>query len=107
MRIGRRHCVAALLTAALCRAEGVPARTAVGLLYVHKGKPQMGFHLWTEVCIDGRWLGLDSTLGLGRISATHLKIADQSWHGANSLLPLLPVERVLGKVRIEVVRAGP
>jgi transglutaminase-like putative cysteine protease len=97
----------ALLTAALCRAEGIPARTAVGLLYVHKGKPQMGFHLWTEVCVDGRWLGLDATLGLGGVSATHLKIADQSWHGATSLLPLLPVERVLGKVRIEVVRAGP
>jgi hypothetical protein len=96
----------ALLTAALCRAEGLPARTAVGLLYVHKGKPCLGFHMWTEVFVAGRWVGLDATLGLGGVSATHLKIADQSWHGARSLTPLLPVERVLGKVQIEVVRVG-
>jgi hypothetical protein len=95
----------ALLTAALCRAERVPARTAVGLLYVEKGgRPYLGFHMWTEVWVAGQWLGLDATLGRGGVSAAHLKIADASWHDAESLTPLLPVGRILGKVRVEVLR---
>jgi hypothetical protein len=96
----------ALLTAALCRAEGLPARTAIGLVYVEKGrKPYLGFHMWTEVRIDGRWLGLDATLGQGGVGAGHVKISDHSWGEARSLTPLLPVSRVLGKLSAEVVRA--
>jgi transglutaminase-like putative cysteine protease len=94
----------ALLTAALCRAEGIPSRTAIGLLYVYKGGPVLGFHMWTEVAIDGRWLGLDSTLGKGGVSAAHVKITDHSWDKVESLTPLLPVARVLGRVRFEVIR---
>jgi hypothetical protein len=94
----------ALLTAALCRAEGIPARTAVGLLYVEKGRrPLMGFHMWTEVWIDGQWLGLDATLGQGGVSAAHLKISDHSWHNTASLTPLLPASRVLGKISITLL----
>jgi transglutaminase-like putative cysteine protease len=94
----------ALLTAALCRAEGIPSRVAVGLIYVEKGqKPQMGFHAWTEVWANGQWLGIDATLGQGSIGAAHVKIADHSWNDVQSLTPLLPVNRILGKVAIEVV----
>ncbi len=94
----------ALLTAAMCRVEAVPSRTAVGLIYVEKaGKPFFGFHMWTEVLIDGQWLALDGTLGQGSVGADHLKVADHSWHGVESLTPLLPVGRILGKTTIEVV----
>jgi hypothetical protein len=99
----------ALLTAALCRAEGIASRTAVGLIYVEKlGKPYFGFHMWTEVNIDGRWIGLDGTLGRGGIGAEHIKVADHSWHNTESLTPLLPVNRILGKMSIEImsVEAG-
>jgi hypothetical protein len=95
----------ALLTAALCRAEGLPARTAIGLVYVERsGRPYFGFHMWTEVWIDGRWLGLDATFGQGGVGATHIKVTDHSWHATPSLTPLLPLTRVLGKIAIEVVR---
>ena len=94
----------ALLTAALCRAAGVPARTAVGLIYVEKAsKPYFGFHMWTEVYVNGQWLGLDGTLGLGGVGAAHLKVADHSWRDVESLTPLLPVSRILGKTTITVV----
>jgi hypothetical protein len=96
----------AFLTTALCRAEGIPARTAIGLIYVFKGRPQMGFHMWTEVWIDGRWVGLDATLGRGGVSATHIKITDHSWYATESLTPFLPVQRVLGKIRLDVLRAS-
>jgi Transglutaminase-like superfamily len=94
----------ALLTAALCRAQGIPSRTAIGLLYVDRPKPALGFHMWTEVWIDGRWLGLDATLGLGHIGAGHVKITHHSWYDTRSLTPLLPVTRVLGKLAMEVVK---
>jgi hypothetical protein len=67
-------------------------------------KPMMGFHMWAEAWVNGRWLPIDATLGRGHIGATHLKIADHSWHDTQSLTPLLPALRVLGKVKIEVVR---
>jgi hypothetical protein len=95
----------AFLTAAMCRAVGIPSRTAIGLLYVYKGGPQFGFHTWAEVHIDGRWVGIDSTQGRGGVSATHLKITQHSWDKTESLTPLLPVNRIVGKLRIEVLRA--
>jgi hypothetical protein len=95
----------AMLTAAMCRAVGVPSRTAVGLIYANVGgQPAFAFHMWTEVWVDGTWRPLDATLGKGRIGATHLKIGDQSWHMARDMTPLLPVLRVLGRVRIDVIR---
>lgn len=96
----------ALLTAALCRAVGLGSRTAIGLLYVHRDGPKLGFHMWTEVYVGGRWLGLDSTLGRGGVSATHVKISEHSWHQVESLTPLLPVTRVLGKLQVEVLRGS-
>jgi transglutaminase-like putative cysteine protease len=97
----RQH---AMLTAALCRAARVPARTAVGLVYVNEeGRPQLGFHMWTEVWVRGQWLMLDAVLGQGNVGAGHLKIADHSWQDIQTLAPLLPVTRVTGKVRVEIV----
>jgi hypothetical protein len=95
----------AMLTAAMCRAVGIPSKTSLGLIYANvRSGPVFAFHMWTEVWIEGRWRPLDATLGLGHIGAAHLKICDQSWHDERSLTPLLPVLRVLGKLTIEVVR---
>lgn len=97
----RQH---ALLAAAMCRAAGVPSRTALGLIYVDRpGRPLLGYHMWFEVWVKGRWVALDAIVGQGSIGADHIKIADQSWHNTQSLTPLLPVHRVLGKMKIEVV----
>lgn len=98
----RQH---AMLTAALCRAAGIPARTAVGLVYANDAQrgPVLAFHMWTEVWIKGQWLMLDAVLGQGSVGAGHLKIADHSWQDIQTLAPLLPVTRVTGKARIEVV----
>jgi transglutaminase-like putative cysteine protease len=94
----------ALLLTALCRAEGVPARVAIGLLYVDRAKqPQLGFHMWTEVYVDGQWLGLDAIVGKGGVAASHIKIADHSWRDVQSDIPLLPVRRILGKTAVEVI----
>jgi transglutaminase-like putative cysteine protease len=94
----------AMLMAAMCRAQGIPSRTAVGLVYADvKGGPVFAFHMWTEVFVRGKWIPLDATLGRGKVGATHLKITDQSWHDTRTMTPLFPVVRVLGRVSIEVL----
>src|SRR5262249_52009822 len=54
-----------MLTAAMCKAQDIPARTAIGYIYYedpHAREPMLGFHMWTEVLINGGWQGLDATL---------------------------------------------
>jgi hypothetical protein len=99
----RQH---AMLTAAMCRAAGVPARTAVGVVYAEDPTrgPMLVFHMWTEVWARGKWLGVDATLGRGGVGPAHLKITDASWHNTQTLAPLLPVIRVMGKLAIEVAK---
>jgi Transglutaminase-like superfamily len=94
----------AMLAAAMCRAEGVPSKTAIGLVYQDsKVGPAMVFHMWTEVWVAGQWLAIDSTLGRGGIGPTHLKVTDHTWHDTRSLTPLLPLTRIVGKTQLEVV----
>ncbi|MBI1833002.1 MAG: transglutaminase domain-containing protein, partial [Planctomycetes bacterium] len=94
----------AMLTAAMCRAEGVPSRTAIGLVYAEdKGAPFFAFHMWTEVWIKGRWNAIDATIGKGYVGAAHLKITDHSWHDERTMTPILPVVRVVGRVSIDVL----
>jgi len=101
----RQH---AMLMAAMCRAAGIPSRTALGLVYVEEPKsrkPQFGFHMWTEVYVRGGWVAMDATLGQGLVGPGHLKIADHSWQDQQTLAPLLPVIRVMGKLQMKVVSA--
>jgi hypothetical protein len=97
----------AMLTAAMCRAEGVPSRTAMGLVYADLKKgPFLGTHMWTEVWVRGRWVPIDATLGEGFVGATHLKVTDHSWQDTRTATPLLPLLHVIGKVSVEVVSAS-
>lgn len=95
-----------MLTAAMCRAEGIPSRTAIGLIYADvKEAPTFAFHMWTEVWVKGRWVAIDATLGKGYVGATHLKITDSSWHDERTMTPIFPVIRVVGRVEIAVLGA--
>jgi predicted transglutaminase-like cysteine proteinase len=96
----------AMLTAAMCRAEGIPSQTAIGLVYADDRKlgPILAFHMWTEVYIDGQWLSLDATLGQGGIGPGHIKITEHHWNKVDGFNPLLPVTAfMLAKPKIEVM----
>ncbi|MCA9176898.1 MAG: transglutaminase domain-containing protein [Planctomycetales bacterium] len=90
----------AVLLTALCRARGIPARVASGLVAY---QDKFAYHMWTEVWTETQWTPLDATLGRGRIGAGHIKLVDSNLSNANSLAALLPVLRVLGRLKIEVV----
>jgi hypothetical protein len=65
-----------VLFVALARAAGVPARTAVGLVYLYGA---FHYHAWAEVYLDGPagqgfWLPVDPTLGQDPADATHIRL---------------------------------
>jgi hypothetical protein len=94
----------AVLLAALARACGIPSRVATGLVYV-ESLQGFGYHMWTEVYLDGKWIPLDATLGEGGIGAAHLKLTDSSLEGAAAYGSFLPVAQVVGQLKLSVLEA--
>jgi transglutaminase-like putative cysteine protease len=88
-----------VLTAAMCRAAGIPARVVVGLVYAET-LGGFGFHLWNEVYVNRRWIAVDATYHQTEVDATHIKLADSSLDGIAPFEAFLPVVRVLGKMTI-------
>ena len=91
-----------VLTAAMCRAAGVPARVAVGLLYV-RDLGGFGYHMWNEVYVNRRWVALDATVDQEDVDAVHIKLKDTSLEGVSPFEAFLPIVTVLGKLSIEPV----
>ncbi|MCF7974720.1 MAG: transglutaminase-like domain-containing protein [Phycisphaerae bacterium] len=71
----------AVLTAALCRAVGIPAEVVIGVAYVDEfmGTIQsFGGHAWTRAWVNGHWIGLDAAfvgIGRGGYDAGHIALA--------------------------------
>ncbi len=67
----------AVLTAALCRAAGVPCRVVVGVAYVDSfgglTNRFMG-HAWDEAYVGGVWVGLDASLGAADAARVALSV---------------------------------
>ena len=92
----------AVYLAALARARKIPARVAVGLVYL-PDLQAFGGHMWTEVYIAGRWIGLDGTLAKGGIGGGHLTLAHSSLAGAAAYSFVFPAIQVLGGLKVEVL----
>ena len=91
-----------VLTAAMCRAEGIPARVATGLVYAtHLGG--FGFHMWNEVYVNRRWVAIDSTFDQTQVDSVHIKLSDSSLDGVAPFETFLAVSRVFGKLKLEAV----
>lgn len=91
-----------VLTAAMCRAEGIPARVVTGLVYAnHLGG--FGFHMWNEVYVNRRWVAIDSAFNENQVDAVHIKLSDTSLDGVAPFETFLPVARVFGKLKLEAV----
>jgi hypothetical protein len=93
----------AVLTAAMCRAVGIPARVATGLAYIkdYGGfKDIFGGHAWVEAYIGGKWVGLDAAFksaGLGGFDAGHIALA----LGNGNPEDFLNIVNSLGRFKIE------
>ena len=92
----------AVLLIALARARGIPARGAMGLIYLPEDQAFF-YHMWTEVYVDNRWIPLDATIGRGGTGAGRLKLAHSNLKGASAYSSFLPVAQVMGRMKIEVL----
>ena len=79
------------LYVAMSRAAGMPARIAVGLVYV---RGAFYYHAWPEVYVDegkgrGLWLAVDPTLNQFPADVTHLRLARGGLEKQAVILPLI------------------
>jgi transglutaminase-like putative cysteine protease len=79
------------LYVAMARALGIPARIAVGLVYMHGA---FYYHAWPEVYLDdgggrGLWLPVDPTLNQFPADATHLRLLRGGLDRQAAILPLI------------------
>ena len=82
------------LYVAMARALGIPARVAVGLVYVRGITGAFYYHAWPEVYIDegrgrGLWLPVDPTLNQFPADATHIRLARGGLDKQAAILPLI------------------
>jgi transglutaminase-like putative cysteine protease len=90
----------AVLTAAMCRAAGIPARVVVGLVYVGKHRG-FGYHMWNEVYVNQRWVAIDPTWDQTTVDAAHIKLSESSLEGVAPFEAFVPILKVAGKLDIE------
>jgi hypothetical protein len=98
----------AVLLCALLRQQGLPARVAVGFVYV-PNLDSFAPHMWTEVFLDGQWIPLDSTRSSVGSELAHIKVTDSALSdevGAGTVL-FMPLMNFLGRAQIEVVSDMP
>jgi hypothetical protein len=95
-----------VLTVTLCRAVGIPARAAVGIMSAYD---IFAYHMWPEVYV-GRWIGLDSKWlavdkksGQHYTDATHLKFG-RSVLDENIFKEMLQaVSAIIGQLKLEII----
>jgi hypothetical protein len=91
-----------VLTAAMCRATGVPSRAVIGLVYVDHLEG-FGYHMWVEVFVNNRWVAIDPTFDQTTVDAVHIKLTDSSLDGVAPFEAFLPMVKVVGHVTIDPV----
>ena len=91
-----------VLTAAMCRAEGIPARVVVGLVYATQLNG-FGYHMWNEVYVNRRWVAVDSAFDQSQVDAVHIKLSETSLDGVSPFETFNAVARVATKLKLEAV----
>ena len=82
-----------VLYVAMARALGLPARTAVGLVYVNGA---FFYHAWPEVWLD-EWVAVDPTFGQYPADASHIRFV------TGGLAQQVEIIRLIGNLDIEVL----
>jgi protein-glutamine gamma-glutamyltransferase len=76
----------ALLFTTLARAAGIPAREVGGLVYMGDDDKAFGFHAWSEVVLDGRWVPVDASCNETEINPTHISFGSVLGDQATNIL---------------------
>jgi hypothetical protein len=95
-----------VIMVALCRAAGIPARAAVGLMYADG---IFAYHMWPEVYVgqwvslDAKWLAIDENTGELYTDATHIKLGHSSLNENIFEEMVKAVSGIIGKLKIEIL----
>ena len=92
----------AVLTAAMCRAVGIPARLAVGVVYVGNfigRKNVFGGHAWAEAYVGDKWLALDAAMVPAGFGPGHITLATGNGEPAD----FFALASTLGYFKIEKI----
>ena len=84
-----------VLYVAMARALGLPARTAVGLVYLDGS---FFYHAWPEVWL-GEWVAVDPTFGQYPADASHIRFV------VGGLAQQVEIIRLIGRLDIEVLES--
>jgi transglutaminase-like putative cysteine protease len=82
-----------VLYVAFARALGLPARTAVGLVYLNGS---FFYHAWPEVWL-GEWVAVDPTFGQYPADASHIRFV------IGGLAQQVEIVRLIGNLDIDVI----
>jgi hypothetical protein len=95
----------AVLTAAMCRVAGVPARVVSGIVYIAEfagRKDVFGGHAWAEAYVGGKWIGLDATRAPDGFGPGHITMA----MGNGDPADFFAMANMLGYFKIEEINMG-
>ena len=98
----------AVLLCALLRAEKIPSRVAMGLVYVNSfmnKRNVFAWHMWTQALIDGKWVDLDATLPV-RYHAGHILTSTTDLSSGAVGDEMMSALNLIGNLQIEVVDVG-
>jgi len=96
----------AVLTAAICRASGIPSRVVSGIVHIEDfadRKNVFGGHAWTEAYIGGKWIGLDATRAPNGFGPGHITMA----MGNGDPADFFSMASTLGYFKIEEITSKP
>ena len=88
----------AALFAALSRSLGVPTGIAAG---VTLQRDAFYYHAWNEVCIQGQWISLDTTINQLPADIYHIRFTRADVEGQ------VAIGALLGKLKIEALPSSP
>jgi transglutaminase-like putative cysteine protease len=91
-----------VLTAAMCRAAGIPSRVVVGLVYVDNLNG-FGYHMWVEVLVNNRWVAIDPSFNQTTVDAVHIKLSESSLDGVTPFEVFLPLVAVVNRLEIQPI----
>jgi hypothetical protein len=95
-----------VIMVALCRAAGIPARAAVGVMYAGG---IFAYHMWPEVYVgrwinlDAKWLAVDEETGEYYTDATHIKFGHSSLDDNIFQEMVGAVSEIIGKLKLKII----
>ena len=95
-----------VITVALCRVVGIPARAAVGIMYA---EGIFAYHMWPEVYVgrwvdlDAKWLATDEKTGELYTDATHIKLGRSNLDENIFEEMVSAIAEIIGKLQLEII----